>query len=291
VWEAADGGLARVRLPGGRLTPAQLRVLTDAAAQLGSGVLELTMRANVQVRGLAGGGEQALAARLRPAGLLRSDSHDRVRNILASPLHGLGPRPGLAELIGALDDALCDDEALAALPGRFLFALDDGTGDLLDAHADVTLCAAAGGWSVLLAGVPVGVAEDATTAVAAAIAAAHGFLDERAAQHSPAWRLAELADGPARVAARLPRLRPPGQIPGPGAPLAAGVHARADGGRALVLGVPDGRLDVAGARLLLAAAEPSDVLRVTPWRSVVLPTAPEDPRVDALRTGGFVVEE
>jgi precorrin-3B synthase len=291
VWEAADGGLARVRIPGGRLTPTQLRVLTDAAAQVGSGVLELTMRANVQVRGLAGGGEQALAARLRPAGLLRSDSHDRVRNILASPLHGLGPRPGLAELIVALDDALCDDEALAALPGRFLFALDDGTADLLDAGADVTLCAAAGGWLLLLAGRPVGVAGDATAAVAAAITAAHGFLDERAAQHSPAWRLAELADGPARVADRLPGLGPAGQTPAPGAPIAAGLHPRADGGRALVLGVPDGRLDVAMARLLLTVAEPNDVLRVTPWRSVVLPTAPADTQLDALRTGGFVVEE
>jgi precorrin-3B synthase len=291
VWEAADGGLARVRIPGGRLTPAQLRVLTDAAAQLGSGVLELTMRANVQVRGLAGGGEQALAARLRPAGLLRSDSHDRVRNILASPLHDLGLRPGLAEEIVALDDALCDDEALAALPGRFLFALDDGTGDLLDAGADVTLCAAVGGWLLLLAGEPVGVAGDATTAVAAAITSARGFLDERATQHSPAWRLTELADGPARVADRLARLGPAGQTPSPGAPVAAGLHPRADGGRALVLGVPDGRLDVAMARLLLTVAEPSEVLRVTPWRSVVLPTAPADTQLDALRTGGFVVEE
>jgi hypothetical protein len=66
--------------------------------------------------------------------------------------------------------------------------------------------------------------------------------------------------------------------------------ARADGGTALVVGVPDGRLDVAMARRLLAAANPDDVLRVTPWRSVVLPTAPDDAGLAALHNGGFVVE-
>jgi precorrin-3B synthase len=66
-----------------------------------------------------------------------------------------------------------------------------------------------------------------------------------------------------------------------------GPWARADGGTALVVGVPEGRLDVSMARRLRAAARPGDVLRVTPWRSVVLPTAPE--RTDALRAGGFVV--
>jgi hypothetical protein len=44
------------------------------------------------------------------------------------------------------------------------------------------------------------------------------------------------------------------------------------------------------ARVLLAAANPTDVLRVTPWRSVVLPTAPDDACLAALRTGGFVVD-
>jgi hypothetical protein len=30
---------------------------------------------------------------------------------------------------------------------------------------------------------------------------------------------------------------------------------------------------------------------VTPWRGVVLPTAPDGDCLEALRTGGFVVEE
>ncbi len=90
VWSAADGGLARVRIPGGRLSADQLRLLADAADDLGNGLLELTVRANVQVRGLSAGREQDLAARLRVGGLLPSDTHDRVRNILGSPLAGGG---------------------------------------------------------------------------------------------------------------------------------------------------------------------------------------------------------
>jgi len=207
-------------------------------------------------------------------------------------------------VILALDDALCDDQALAALPGRFLFCVDDGTGDVLGANADVTLLAGPG-WTVLLGGVPMGVVEDGPAAVAVAIAAAHAFLAERHDQCSPAWRLAELTDGPGRVAARLrlsgtrspapsvqsgprnPRIRLPECTLGERRALAPGPVARADGGTALVVGVPEGRLDVAMAHLLRAAAGPTDVLRVTPWRSVVLPTAPGS--LDALHDGGFVV--
>ncbi|MFC7642028.1 hypothetical protein ACFQX6_14390 [Streptosporangium lutulentum] len=80
---AADGGLARVRVPGGRLTTSQLRELAGAASTYGSGVIELTSRANVQVRGLGEGG--GFAARMAAAGLLPSATHERIRNVLASP--------------------------------------------------------------------------------------------------------------------------------------------------------------------------------------------------------------
>ena len=40
-----------------------------------------------------------------------------------------------------LDRLLCDDPELAALPGRFLFVLDDGRGDLVDRTCDLGLVA------------------------------------------------------------------------------------------------------------------------------------------------------
>lgn len=274
VWSAADGGLARVRIPGGRLSVADLRVLADAAAELGSGVLELTSRANVQIRGLRAEAEHELAARLRLAGLMPSETHDRVRNIVASPLTGLlaGGGRDVGPVVADLDDGLCDEPALAGLPGRFLFAVDDGCGDVVTLDADVTLVASGAGFLLLLGGVEAGWVE-AGTAVAVALDAALGFLAERGAQCSPAWRLAELTDGPARVAARLraPLLHERSHDNGQGSgPVSPGEYTQADGRVALVLGAGDGRLDVAAARALAGAAAPAGV-RVTPWRGVVLP--------------------
>lgn len=269
VWDAADGGLARVRLPGGVLTTDGLRVLARAAEELGTGVLELTSRANVQVRGLRGGAEGELAARLRAVGLFPSDTHERVRNIVASPLTGLvSDRPDVLPVVEAIDDGLIDDPILATLPGRFLFAVDDGTDDVAQLDADVTLIAGADGYALRLGGVDVGSVPDPA---GAAIAAANGFLAERGHLCSPAWRLAELDDGPVRVAARLGLTPQPQTTPRTAgtAGVAAGEHPQRDGRVAVVVEVPEGRLDVAAARAL--ANRSNGELRVTPWRSVVLP--------------------
>ena len=73
LHNAADGRLARVRVPGGRLTPAALLILAAAAEELGNGLLDITARANLAVRGLRDGEDvgDELAARLRAADLLR----------------------------------------------------------------------------------------------------------------------------------------------------------------------------------------------------------------------------
>ncbi|GIE36402.1 hypothetical protein Ait01nite_094470 [Actinoplanes italicus] len=116
---AADGMLARVRLPGGMLSGAQLRSLRELAEEFGDGHLELTSRANLQLRALKEGDAPALATRLRSAGLLPSTTHDNVRNIAAPPLADAG----LRALVERLDDAIRADPELAALPGKFLFAV------------------------------------------------------------------------------------------------------------------------------------------------------------------------
>src|SRR3954467_11361758 len=88
---AADGALARVRVPGGGLSSAQLAALAAAAGELGDGARELTSRGNVQLRGLAPGTEPELGDRLAGAGLLPSPTHERIRNVLASTLSGRTP--------------------------------------------------------------------------------------------------------------------------------------------------------------------------------------------------------
>jgi precorrin-3B synthase len=171
---AADGPLARVRLPGGTLTGGQLAALADMAARWGDGHLELTSRGNLQLRALTGTGAADLAARLRAAGLFPSDTHETVRNIVASPLSGRDGR-GLLDvrpLVPRLDAAVCARPGLAELPGRFLLALDDGRGDVA-APADVAAVGIAPHLvEILVAGADIGLRVPADEAVTTLCAAA-----------------------------------------------------------------------------------------------------------------------
>ena len=287
--DAADGALARIRLPGGVIDAAALRVLAGCAEELGDGRVHLTSRGNLQLRGLSR--SPALAARLTDAGLLPSATHERVRNVLASPLSGIAG--GLADVRGlaaALDRGLCARPELAELPGRFLFAFDDGRGDV--AAEDPDLCWRVPG-ALLVAGVETGLVVPAADAVAVLLDAAEAFLALRAADGGTAWRAAELAEAPARIAAALARpcreshvqdvWRPergfqdnhaarPGPVP------------RADGGTALVVAPLLGELTADQLRLL---ADTGPTAVVTPWRTVVLPA----PRLAAaeLAAAGLVV--
>jgi sulfite reductase beta subunit-like hemoprotein len=143
---AQDGGLARVRLPGGRIDVQGLEAVAEAAS-MGNGIVELTSRASLQVRGLMSSCLDRLEVVLRAGGLLPSAAHDRVRNIIAPALGGRAPaaRAYTDGLVAALDARLCADPDLAALPERFLFAVDDGSGEVLSRRADVTLVPEPGG--------------------------------------------------------------------------------------------------------------------------------------------------
>src|SRR4051812_16088304 len=310
---AADGALARVRIPGGLLNAAQLRVLAAAARELGDGWLELTSRGNVQLRGLADEATPELGERLAAAGLLPSETHERVRNVLASALSGRSG--GLIDVrpwVAAFDAGLQADPALAGLPGRFLATLDDGRGDVSGLGGDVGLLALDQRTvALLLGGADSGLRAAPGGAVALALAATRAFLDERAAQGGTAWRLAELEAGRARVASRiapdeagaegLPPEgrggaraaggRHPGAGPARGRPW-CGAATQADGRIALIGVVPLGRLSADQVELLARLAPE---VQVTPWRSVVVPdlaeAAVDDAAVDLYRTGLVFDEE
>lgn len=268
VHQADDGGLVRVRLPGGLLTGGQLRSLAEASVEFGDGNLDLTSRANVQLRGLRPDAAAPLSQRLYDAGLLPSIRHDRVRNIVASPLSGLDrlSRYDVLPLTTELDRRLRASDLLTGLPGRFLFTLDDGRGDVSGLAPDVGIQAVTPtSAALLLAGADTGARIGPDAAVDVLIAAAESFLAEREAQGSTAWRIAELAAGPARILDRLDRLaRPSEGLATTGAPR-VGQHGRG----VFVVAVRLGRLTATQARLLAEVG--GGQLRITPWRSVVIP--------------------
>ncbi|WP_072689957.1 precorrin-3B synthase [Rhodococcus marinonascens] len=264
VHQAADGALARVRLPGGTLTPAQVRTLAESARDLGSGEIELTSRGNVQLRAIDD--PQEFAHRLSRAGLLPSQTHERVRNILASPLTGrIGGLTDLRGVVDELDRRLCADSALAELPGRTLFTLDDGRGDISPLGGDYGVHAVSETEvAVVLAGRDSGARIAVTDSVTVLLDAARVFLELRD-EH---WRLSEIPEGMERTLAAL-TLVPTAD------PVTAFAEARppigwldqADGDVTLGGGLPFGILDARMAEFLAAIEKP---VIVTPWKSLLL---------------------
>lgn len=145
-WPADDGALVRLRLAGGQTSRTQLAALVEVAEAHGDGLVHLTSRANLQVRGFPLTGDGTLPAEaveaIRGTGLLPHPDHDLVRNIMCSPLTGLsGGRADLRPVVAELDERLVARPSLTGLPGKFLFVLDDGRGDLVDRPLDVGLVA------------------------------------------------------------------------------------------------------------------------------------------------------
>lgn len=286
---ADDGALARIRLPGGLLTDRQALALADAAEALGDGELETTSRGNVQLRGLAPHCAAELADRLRAVGLLPSDTHERVRNIVASPAAGLGATeapgttgttgtPGGADVqawVRELDARLCASDWAAGLSGKFLFALDDGRGDVAALDADVTLIAGPDGTRLLRLGRDDhGHPAEAGHEVTAVLDAARSFLAALRTNGRKAWHLRE-----------VPELLPAGSVPLPAFSGAGPAVGALPGG--LSVGLRFGRADAGQWRSLVAAS--TGELRLTPWRGAVLPGAPAD-RLPALAAAGFRTE-
>ena len=295
---AEDGRLARVRTPGGRLSSRQLEAVGEAA-RLGSGLVELTARANLQIRGLRDDDGERLAGILGRGGLLPSLEHERVRNILAAPSAGRHPASLLPtdEIVSELDRALCADPVLAELSGRFLFAVDDGSGMAADPRADVALIAELGDRPALmlaLAGTPTTLRLAPGDAAETAIAAARAFHARAAASGENPWRIADLAGGAASVARELgARLRPGRLVLSPAPVL--GVAMQNDGRVSVTALPPLGRLDPAllAALLTLVAGERGE-LRLSSARTLTLrdiEPARADALVGALEEAGFAVSE
>ncbi|KQZ75151.1 hypothetical protein [Nocardioides sp. Root151] len=281
-WPADDGALVRLRLVGGEITPAALAQLLDVATTYGGGTVHLTKRANLQLRALPtddGCLAPEVVAAIEATGLLPSPTHELVRNIMVSPLSGLLPdqrgtsqapgdwdvprsgRVDLRPVARALDEGLCAHPSLAALPGRFLFVLDDGRGDLLDRPLDLGLVAVSETECQLRIGTRAwGPVVPLDESAARLVGLARAFLTVRGHGASAAWHVDELS-APPEAHPRDPRTR---------------VHARPPAYGALThrvehVAVPDGLLTRPLVQRLLVDAPKH--LVVTPWRSVLVVNA------------------
>jgi precorrin-3B synthase len=251
--ESGDGYVVRVRPRLARLTAAQTLGLCDAAQTHGAGLIDLTNRANLQLRGVPAGALDALRAELAALGLLDPDTvTEGRRNLLVAPDWGTGDDTHriAQNLLARLSD-------LPDLPPKIGFAIDAGPAPVLTADpADFRIERGLGGGLILrgegrAAGCALTRGDEvpALIRLAAWFAASGGPAAGRMARHAaplPDWATGDLLPLSPRLA-----LSPGDAAHGPARGLPFGQIAAAD---------------LAGA----IRASGALALRLTPWRVLVL---------------------
>ncbi|MGK7654247.1 hypothetical protein ACSQ76_18125 [Roseovarius sp. B08] len=130
---SGDGLVVRVRPFRGELTKAQVLALCDLSRRYGNGVIDLTSRANLQLRGVTEADHPALLAALDTLGLIDADpAIEGHRNILVPARRDAG---GLTDRL--YDRVLATLPDLPDLPQKMGFAIDTGPAAcLVDGSAD-----------------------------------------------------------------------------------------------------------------------------------------------------------
>jgi precorrin-3B synthase len=302
--ETGDGLLARVRPPRGRLSLDQADALADAALRCGNGIIGLSARANLHLRGVSESTLPNLHARLEDAGLIDADPEvERLRNIVASPLDDLDPEAlfGFEPSAAALEKRLAEDEALRQLPTKFSFVFEAlGRLPLGDVEADIRFEASRDGkLAVFLAG------DDALAArcapaevgdVAARLGVA--FLALVGAGEAAPRRMRGLVErtGASAVFAEAhcetrPRARSQRCV------VLRDILGVREFGAAVVVGAaaPFGEIDTVRFRALIerARALGASGLRLTPWRAFLiagLDRRGAESLVDSMTEPGFITD-
>jgi precorrin-3B synthase len=145
---SGDGLLVRLRICGGILGVGLAAQIAGWSRRWGNGQIDLTSRANLQLRGLSERHLPDLHDAMAEWDLLDgSVAGEAARNVVSSPLPGLDPTAVLdiRLIVRRLERRLAVDAALHDLPGKFGFAIDDGGAfGLADVAADVRFTARQG---------------------------------------------------------------------------------------------------------------------------------------------------
>ena len=263
---SGDGLVVRLRPFNGRLRRAQADGIATLAAAHGNGMLDLTSRGNIQIRGVTGESYPALIKGLRHMSLLDADEAiEARRNILVTPFWQTGSET--EALAAMLTEALSQPDA-PALPTKFGFAVDTGKLPVLQtASADIRLERDAGGGLILVAdGADKGKPVTVENAIPEAMALAKWFM---ATRHAETRMSALLREGAALPTGHIVPRQVQTLKPDPGyTPLGA------------MIGLAFGQLPVE----TLASLAKQGGLRLTPWRMLLVESAREFPGVAGIIT-------
>jgi precorrin-3B synthase len=300
---SGDGLLVRAKAVGSALPAAAAREIADIASACGNGLIDLSQRAQLQLRGVTERMLGEALTRLHALAMLAPDAAtESVLNVLSSPLAGLDARASFDgnALARELADAIMGDAGLRALPGKFLFLIDDGSAlGLADVEADIRLEARENGVAVIAAGAgdrAVVLARE--NAIDAALNIARAFVALREGRAFELRRM-RLLVGALGIAAleREAKLEMRAVVaPGRAARQEASFGAQAaDGVFYAGAGAPFGRwrADELAALAHLAAELGRRELRLTPWRALLVPAPSLDSAraiCAAAKSRGLIVE-
>ena len=279
---SGDGYLVRLRISGGVVSASAAMAVADCAQRYGNGLLDLSARANLQLRGVHEASLPALVEALQSRGLIdESAEAEAVRNVLASPLAGLSPDAAfdIRPYVRALEQRLVRDEALHGLPSKFGFIVDDDGGlSLSGVGADIRFVAlhdqCAPRFTVSLAGCDEAAVIEAAELPDVAARLSIAFLEQaRKCEVVPRRMGALIASRGAAVIWRAAGLAPtpqPSRAVTPPHPLG---HHTLGASDFLGLGFAFGRVSARDLAWLadMAQAHGSGEMRLTPWRAILLP--------------------
>lgn len=292
--QSGDGLIARVRPWCGALRPDEARGVAEAAQRFGNGHIDLTRRANLQIRGLSEKSVPRLQDAMERLGLVDHDAEvEAGRNIMVSPLTGLDPAEvDVRPVARTLANLLARDAALYPLPSKFGFLVDGGGSvSIARERADVSLRAQGRAMAVGL-DTPAGTdwigSAPFDMAAAVVVAIARIFIDL-------AWEGGRLRDLGEERFSQLRALACKGL--GPVGDGLSGKPKRLVGVERLVVGVaaPFGRLEAPQLHRFAALAEEAGAadIRLSPWRALyvgVRDVAAAQILVEASRGIGFIVD-
>ena len=199
-----DGLLVRLSLPADSLPPALLHAIASCARRFGNGLVDLTRRGNLQLRGLSEVTMPGLIEALSSfEGVASPHEAESLRDVMMSPLSGLDPKAicDVRPIVRALREKLAGEASLRALPAKFCFTVDDGGDFGLDQIAadirfkarressDIFFMVALGGCEGEARGIG-GCAPSSVPEIAVALA--RTFLNLRGASKDAPRRMAEL---------------------------------------------------------------------------------------------------
>lgn len=264
---SGDGWLLRIRPRTGRLSGVQATEIARLSRRHGNGLIDLSQRANLQLRGVREGEIEALVAGLDALGLIDDDvAAEARRNIIVSPFWRADD--GTLTLAETLEAALASPDA-PRLPKKFGFAIDCGARPVLcGISADIRLERNEAGALICRAdGAGTGAIVTPEEAIPAMIALARWFSASGGTGRM-AGHLAAGAALPPRFI-QAPANTQPEPAPAPGL-LEAGA----------LIGFAFGQMTTGTLAELAALGS----LRVTPWRMLLVEGAAALPALPGLIT-------